>query len=547
MKINFDSLKQAKKQIGFAQREIEIAAQDVTSNLGLQFSAIAGLNEAGAIHGRAIKHDPASAQEMLRNYSAQVGWATELLNAEIQALEEQESSNAHGIDIADVGGSVGSNNANLPSQPSNSNAPLSCAPPVVIPGSSLLQLANNFNATNFAELGRAATDWSTMASSISQVVEQLNSAASQIEGENDSDFTRSAASKIRELASTGEQFAANATLMNQRAFGLLSKAPMGYVEIPADLQAVSLVPDPVLKKSMEAALLVKWQAKLQEMVTSSLPNQQSLAEAPAASGGGDNLNVGLGSIAGTGTRYNTDAVAWPQEIQDAIASGEIGPGSFGVADGELVALEKIDQGLVDQVREAVNQRNESLYGGERLQEFINGGMTSLADTNTQTAGLSMPSATAVNGGANPSLGFAGAANNGPGFGGGANGMAGSGLGPLGVLGSRGGFAETRAGAGAGSVGAGIRNGVPGAGLGGLRGGGAIAGGRGFGISGSDGGARLSGGGDSPARAGSAVGGSSGTNGAGAAAHGTGSQGQHGRGIGPMMAPAAAAGRNQDKK
>ena len=390
-----------------------------------------------------------------------------------------------------------------------------------------------------------------MASSISQVVEQLNSAASQIESENDSDFTRSAASKIRELASTGEQFAANATLMNQRAFGLLSKAPMGYVEIPADLQAVSLVPDPVLKKSMEAALLVKWQAKLQEMVTSSLPNQQSLAEAPAASGGGDNLNVGLGSIAGTGTRYNTDEVAWPQEIQDAIASGEIGPGSFGVADGELVALENIDQGLVDQVREAVNQRNEALYGGGRLQEFINGGMTSLADTNTQTAGIGMPSGTAVNGGVNPSLGYAGAANNGTGFGGGANGMAASGLGPLGVLGSRGGFAGVGvgagAGAGAGSVGAGIRNGVPGAGLGGLRGGGAIAGGRGIGISGGDGGARLLGGGESPARAGSAVGGSSGTNGAGAAAHGTGSQGQHGRGIGPMMAPAAAAGRNQDKK
>ena len=390
-----------------------------------------------------------------------------------------------------------------------------------------------------------------MASSISQVVEQLNSAASQIESENDSDFTRSAASKIRELASTGEQFAANATLMNQRAFGLLSKAPMGYVEIPADRQAVSLVPDPVLKKSMEAALLVKWQARLQEMVTSSLPNQQSLAEAPAASGGGDNLNVGLGSIAGAGTRYNTDEVAWPQEIQDAIASGEIGPGSFGVADGELVALENIDQGLVDQVREAVNQRNEALYGGGRLQEFINGGMTSLADTNTQTAGIGMPSGTAVNGGVNPSLGYAGAANNGTGFGGTGNGMAASGLGSLGVLGSRGGFAGAGtgagAGAGAGSVGAGIRNGVPGAGLGGLRGGGAIAGGRGFGISGSDGGARLSGGGDSPARAGSAVGGSSGTNGAGAAAHGTGSQGQHGRGIGPMMAPAAAAGRNQDKK
>ena len=551
MKIDLDSLASVVAQVAAAQREIDLTTGKVTSDIGPQFSAIAGLNEAGVIHGRAIKLDPASAQEVLRKYAEQVSWTADLLAAEVDALTVQEDSNSFGIDLADVGGTVDSHAVALPPQPSNTNVPLSYVPPVVIPGSSLLQLANNFNATNFAELGRAAADWSTMASSISQVVEQLNSAASQIESENDSDFTRSAASKIRELASTGEQFAANATLMNQRAFGLLSKAPMGYVEIPADLQAVSLVPDPVLKKSMEAALLVKWQAKLQEMVTSSLPNQQSLAEAPAASGGGDNLNVGLGSIAGTGTRYNTDEVAWPQEIQDAIASGEIGPGSFGVADGELVALENIDQGLVDQVREAVNQRNEALYGGGRLQEFINGGMTSLADTNTQTAGIGMPSGTAVNGGVNPSLGYAGTANNSTGFGGTGNGMAASGLGPLGVLGSRGGFAGAGtgagAGAGAGSVGAGIRTGVPGAGLGGLRGGGAIAGGRGFGISGSDGGARLLGGGDSPARAGSAVGGSSGTNGAGAAAHGTGSQGQHGRGIGPMMAPAAAAGRNQDKK
>src|SRR5699024_5350517 len=120
-------------------------------------------------------------------------------------LTAQEDSNSFGFDLADVGGTVDSHAVALPPQPSNTNVPLSYVPPVVIPGSSLLQLANNFNATNFAELGRAAADWSTMASSISQVVEQLNSAASQIESENDSDFTRSAASKIRELASTGEQ------------------------------------------------------------------------------------------------------------------------------------------------------------------------------------------------------------------------------------------------------------------------------------------------------------------------------------------------------
>src|SRR5699024_10022728 len=324
MNINFDSIKMTLTQLAVSQREIETTAVGVTSKLGMQFSDIVGLNQAGQIHGRAIKQDPASAQVVLNNYAEQVGWAAKLLSSEIDALDSQEDFNSYGLELADAGGAVGSDSLNLPQQPSNRNVPLSFVPPVVMPGASLLQLANNFNATKFNELGQAAVDWNTMGRNIRQVVDQLNSAAEQIESENDSDFTQSAASKIRELASTGEQFAANAAVMNQRAFGLLSKAPMGYIEIPADLQALSLVQDPAVRKTMEAAMLVKWQAKLQEMVTSSLPNQQSLAEAPAASGRGDNLNLGLDNIEGSGRRYSTDEVVWPQAIQDAIASGVIG-------------------------------------------------------------------------------------------------------------------------------------------------------------------------------------------------------------------------------
>src|SRR5699024_6617593 len=363
MIVDIGSLQEASRALNIARREIEMISSNVASNLGPQFSSIPGLNEAGVIHGRAIKQDPASAQEILKGYSSQVGWANDLLSSQIEPLTGQEDSNARGLDIADTGGAVGSIGAGLPAQPSNQSVPLTFVPPVVFPGASLLQLANNFNATKFGELAQAAVDWNTMASNIRQVVDQLNNAASTIDGQNDSEFTRSAANKIRELATTGEQFAANASVMNQRAFNLVSQAPFGYVEIPADLQAVKAIPDPIAQKAMEAAMLAKWQAKLQEMVTSSLPNQQSLAEAPAASGGGDNIDVGLGTIAGTGMRYNTDEVVWPQEIQQALASGEIGPGSFGVADGELVALENIDQGLVEQVRQAVNDRNEALYGG----------------------------------------------------------------------------------------------------------------------------------------------------------------------------------------
>src|SRR5690625_2553901 len=97
MEINFDSLKEVLRQLSVVNREIETTSGGITSNLGFQFSAIPGLNEAGAIHGRAIKQDPASAQEMLRTYSDQVGWAAELLGAEIDALSAQEDSNAKGL------------------------------------------------------------------------------------------------------------------------------------------------------------------------------------------------------------------------------------------------------------------------------------------------------------------------------------------------------------------------------------------------------------------------------------------------------------------
>ena len=546
MEINFDSLKEVLRQLSVVNREIETTSGGITSNLGFQFSAIPGLNEAGAIHGRAIKQDPASAQEMLRTYSDQVGWAAELLGAEIDALSAQEDSNARGLDLADTGGAVGSIGAGLPSQPSNQRVPLTFVPPVVFPGASLLQLANNFNATKFGELAQAAVDWNTMAANIRQVVDQLNNAASTIDSENDSEFTRSAANRIRELATTGEQFAANASVMNQRAFNLVSQAPFGYVEIPADLQAVKAIPDPIAQKAMEAAMLAKWQAKLQEMVTSSLPNQQSLAEAPAASGGGDNIEVGLGAIAGTGMRYNTDEVVWPQEIQQALAGGEIGPGSFGVADGELVALENIDQGLVEQVRHAVNERNEALYGGGKLQSFIDGGMTPLTDATTQTAGFNSPGLGTLNAGNSPSLGHAGLATAAPsnsGFGT-VLGTSG-GLGSLGAFDGAGGLGSAAAGLpAAGSRGAGTG---AGAGLGGLRGASGISGGRGVSVAGGEAGSRLlNTGGDSSGRAGAAAGTGSGTHAAGAGANGTASQGQHGRGPGAMMAP-GAAGRNQEKK
>src|SRR5699024_8751173 len=190
------SLQEASRALSIARRETEMISSNVASHLRPQSSPTPRWNEAGVIHGRAIEQDPASAQEIIKGYSSQVGWANDLLSSQIEALTGQEDSNARGLDIADTGGAVGSIGAGLPAQPSNQSVPLTFVPPVVFPGASLLQLANNFNATKFGELAQAAVDWNTMASNIRQVVDQLNNAASTIDGQNDSEFTRSAANKI---------------------------------------------------------------------------------------------------------------------------------------------------------------------------------------------------------------------------------------------------------------------------------------------------------------------------------------------------------------
>ena len=542
MKIDLSALNSTIDLLASAQREIEMTVGAVRSNMGGHFSSIVGMNQAGVIHGRAIKQDPASAQEVLKGFAEQVGWASELLSSEIDSVIQQDSSNSNGIELADTGGSVGASGVALPSQPSNQKAPLSYVPPVVVPGTSLVQLANSFNATRFEQLGEVAADWLTMATNIGQVVTQLNGAASQLESEQDSDFTRNAALRIREMAATGEQFAANASLMNSRAFNMMSKAPTAYIELPADVTAVQAIPDPIIQKTVEAAMLTKWQLKLQELVSSSLPDQQSLTDPPSPNGRGDNVEIGLESIAGTGVRYSTDEVVWPKEIQEAIQSGEIGPGSFGVADGELVALENIDQGLVDQVRQAVADRNEALYGGGKLQEFINGGMQTLENTGTSAAGIDGVGSGAFNNGVNAGIGQSSvgtATSAGAGIGGLGAGSGAGAMGPLGALGGAG----AHGGAGNGSATSGMRGGLPGAGLGGARGAGAGAGlsGRGFGAAAGEGGSRVLGGSDSASRAGAG----SSAHGAGAGAGGA--HNAHGRGAaGPMMAP-GAAGRNQEKK
>ncbi len=545
MEINPSNLKGTQSFLFRTRRDAEVASGRIRAQIGRDFSDIGGVSEAGEIHGRAIQNDPASAKNLLNGFGDQLEWALEVLRTGSEAISSQEGTNSRGLDIADAGGNAGGNNANFPLQPEPGYQQFSYIPPMVMVGASLSSLQSSFSSNKVNQLGDLMSNWSELSSSVQNIANSLDSIASEIESEHDSEFTLNAARKIREMAGDAQHFAANAQQMVSKTGTLSMGIPTYNLQMLADVTQMNLIPEPALQKSFEAANLLKWQATLQNWVTQSLPNQQSMMEPPTASGRGDNVEIGLESIAGTGVRYNTDEVVWPQEIQEAIQSGEIGPGSFGVADGELVALENIDQGLVDQVRQAVADRNEAVYGGGKLQEFINGGMQTLENTGTSAAGLDGIGSGAFNNGVNPGLGQSGAgaaASAGSGIGGLGAGAGSGAMGPLGALGGAGALGGT----GNGSAASGIRGGIAGAGLGGARGAGAGGGlsGRGFGAAAGEGGSRVLGGsGESASRAGA---------GAGVGAHGAGtgagaSQNAHGRGAaGPMMAP-GAAGRNQEKK
>lgn len=533
MRIDAASMNASLWNLGKTRQEVELAAQTLKSNIGAHFSNIVGFSDAGVIHGRAIKNDPGSAQNLLLKHAEQVGWATQLLNDELQAVQEQDATNASGLDLADVGGRVGGASVALANQPESRQTPLSYVPPFVMTGASLQQLSSDFAATRIGDIAQVAADWNQLAGDIQSSSDGLKRIAAALETEQDSDFTYMAAQKIREFAMDGQQFAVNAADMGLRSSGITMNYPPYLYALMVDNSTMVAMTHPAAQKAFEAVTLFKWQAKLQSMVSQSLPNQQSLMDAPSGHGGGDSMDIGLEAIAGLGTRYTTEDVEWPREIQQALESGELGPGSFEVVNGELAAVDGVDPSLVEKIQSAVNERREELYGGGRLQEYLANGIQTMENSTTQSAGLSTSYGVAQ--GNTLGMGSGQVSNGHPGISG-----LGNGSGVTGPLGLAAGSGVGSAGTGAGAVGrapaASRVGGIGGRGIGGIGGGPGSAFGQGS--AGDSASRALAGGSDGAGRSGGIH---------GAAAQGTGTQnGSNGRGVGPLMAP-GAAGRGQDNK
>ncbi|MDO5032826.1 hypothetical protein [Corynebacterium sp.] len=464
------------------------------------------------------------------------------------SFESQDAANGRALEVADAGGSVLGESMPVVMQPDPGYSPFGFAMPVVSVGASLSQLVGDLFNTKYWDVSEANVRWGDLSSQVESIVSGLNSAASSLEAENQSEATTRAAQKIREVASAGTHFVSNAAVMKGKLFGFQSQL-MGMGPMAAGLLFETIaIPEVAAREAAEKASLVYLQGLLQQQVIAAMPFQHPLMTAPPASGGGD-VSTQFGNVAGGGERYNTEGVAWPKQIAEAIANGTLGPGSFGVANGQMEGLQGL--GMDDK---AIQQFHADMHNAGRdiLNELGFG--NSLAPIDASAVGTRDANAGLGAGqlGFGPQTGMAGAGLPGAGSGVGAGtgsavinpqttaaGVGAGGLGGFGAAPGMMGFGGAR-----GKGAAGLSTG--GSGLGALGTGGLGAGGLGSGGLGAGGGA-LAGEGYAAGAAGrpGALGAGQGAGVASASAAQRGAAQRGGAGMRGMMPLMAGAGRGGD--
>lgn len=425
------------------------ASRGANSPLDGGFSTVTGLSEVGAIHQRVLATDPGSARNSLDGFRSQVAWLGDTLQTELAGFESQDELNSRGLDVADAGGGGGAEAMPIVEQPDPGYSPFGFTMPVVDPGASIMGLASDLFTTRFWDVSEAQARWRALSTEVGDIVEGLHASAASLESENDSEPTTRAAAKIREVAQAGTHFIANSEVMQQKLFGLQARIMSTQAEAVALAFEVMAIPEPATRAAAERAALLHMQGLLQEGVVMAMPYQHALMDAAPPSGGGD-VSTEFGAVAGDGTQYNTDGVTWPKQIAEAIESGEVGPGSFDAATGQMKGLSELgmDAAEIAQFQSDLRNRGRSILSELGFGDALEPIDASQMNTSAATAGVSS---------VNP-MGGVQAANgqalSGTGLGSGA-GVGAPGMGAVGLPGGRG----STAGALTGGMPRGMNNGM----------------------------------------------------------------------------------------
>lgn len=421
-------------------RRLDALGGKATSPLDGGFSPVTGLSEVGAIHQRVLATDPGSARNSLEGFRGQVSWLGEALQTELAGFESQDELNSRGLDVADAGGGGAAEAMPIVSQPDPGYSPFGFTVPIVDTGASIMGLASNLFSTRFWDVSEANARWGALSGEVADIVAGLESSAASLEEENDSEATTRAAQKIREVAQAGTHFIANADVMQQKLFGFQAQLMNVQPEAIALAFEVAAIPDPVAREAAEQAALGYMQGVLQQQVIAAMPYQHALMDAAPPSGGGD-VSTQFGAVAGDGSRYTTEGVAWPQQIAEAMESGAVGPGSFGVADGEIQGLESVgmDAGDIAKFHSALHDRGRTILSELGFGDSL--APVSAADVNTSAAsagvGTLNPSHAGIPGTSATQIGAPNIGAGLSGLGGLGSGVGGQGLGAVGLANARG--------------------------------------------------------------------------------------------------------------
>lgn len=356
MRISVDDVQKQSAKVRALESGLGALAKHSGPIISNGFSQVVGVSEAGGIHGRAVQMDPASASETLGKLQEQVNWLSETLGTHSEAYGRQESDNSRAMDLADVGGTVEMAAMPVVDQPEPGYSPFSFTEPVVSVGTDLDLLAAQLNGSDIQSGAATAQRWRDLAEKVTEISDQLDSVADGLVSSNDSEATERAASKIREVALTGKQFAANSRVMAQKVVTLGEGVALAGFDAMLKSLKVKAIKDPIARKAAEMAALSELQTKLQTTVARSMPMQASLISDYAATGGGD-IDTGVGDIAGRGERYTTDGVQWPKELVQKAMNGTLGPGDFGAVKQAAQALSGINDDA------ALNQAAHSMVQG----------------------------------------------------------------------------------------------------------------------------------------------------------------------------------------
>lgn len=396
MQINFLNLFNQISEIKGLSEQLKGVADGVRSPLNSGFSPVMGIKDVGGIHERVLTNDPGSAQHSLKGFNTQLAWLAEALQTELASFESQDILTSRGLDVADAGGGGGAASMPIVSQPDPGYSPFGFTVPIVDTGASIMGLASNLFSTRFWDVSEANARWGALSGEVADIVAGLERSAASLESENDSEATTRAAQKIREVAQAGTHFIANANVMQQKLFGFQAQLVNVQPEAIALAFEVAAIPDPVARAAAEKAALTYMQGVLQQQVISAMPYQHALMDAAPPSGGGD-TSTHFGAVAGDGNRYNTDGVAWPQKIAEAIESGAVGPGSFNVANGQIQGLESVGMGAEDiaKLHGDLHNRGRSILNDLGFGEAL--APINAAEVNTSAASAGIGSLNPVHG------------------------------------------------------------------------------------------------------------------------------------------------------